>query len=98
MIDEWSLDLSALTLPQLSGWAFSPQSDLEHWMQGRAFADNTEKERIEIFQEYFDRDIESAYSSSICCCEQCFDDFSAEWPGTATRDIDMQKGQSSLLS
>jgi hypothetical protein len=61
-------------------------------MRSKCFSDNSLEERIEIFREYFARDVESGYTSSICCCDHCFDDFAALWPGTVARDIAMQRG------
>ncbi|MCL8384303.1 RES family NAD+ phosphorylase [Xanthobacter aminoxidans] len=57
-------------------------------MVSKYFSDNTMEERQEIFQEYFDRDLERYFSSRISCCEKCFDEFCGEWPGTASRDDD----------
>lgn len=61
-------------------------------MRSRYFESNTIEERIEIFREYFDRDVESAYSSSVACCESCFADFEKTWPGTVSRDLTLQRG------
>ncbi|OPY96405.1 hypothetical protein A5906_03865 [Bradyrhizobium sacchari] len=44
------------------------------------------EERQDIFEEYFNRDLESYFTSGISCCEHCYDDFCREWPGTAARD------------
>ncbi len=50
------------------------------------------EEQIAIFQDYFDREIEAGFTSSIACCGECFEDFKADWPGTVARDIKLQAG------
>lgn len=61
-------------------------------MLSRYFENNTEEERIAIFQEYFDRDLESFFSSTIACCDECYDEFQRCWPGTVSHDIELQRG------
>ncbi|MET3524204.1 RES family NAD+ phosphorylase [Mesorhizobium abyssinicae] len=65
-------------------------------MKSRYFESNTEEERILIFQEYFDRDLESFFSSTIACCDECHDDFNARWPGTVSHDIELQRGYTTV--
>lgn len=65
-------------------------------MRSRYFENNTEEERILIFQEYFDRDLESFFSSTIACCDECYDDFDAQWPGTVSHDIELQRGYTTV--
>lgn len=55
-------------------------------MESKHFSANTLEERQDIFQEYFDRDLEHYFTSRISCCQHCHDDFCREWPGTAARD------------
>jgi RES domain-containing protein len=55
-------------------------------VESKYFSANTIEERQDIFQEYFDRDLEHYFTSRISCCKHCFDEFSREWPGTAARD------------
>ncbi|MCK1463079.1 RES family NAD+ phosphorylase [Bradyrhizobium sp. 2] len=60
-------------------------------MQSKSFSANTLEERQDIFEEYFDRDLEYYFTSRISCCEHCYDDFCREWPGTASRDQNFRK-------
>jgi hypothetical protein len=55
-------------------------------MRSKHFSANTIEERQEIFDDYFDRDLEHYFDSRISCCEHCYEDFCREWPGTAARD------------
>lgn len=59
-------------------------------MDSKHFADNTLEERIEIFREYFDRDVEGFFTSSIICCDRCYPEFAEAWPGTAAHDERLQ--------
>ncbi|CZT37324.1 RES family NAD+ phosphorylase [Rhizobium sp. 9140] len=61
-------------------------------MRSKYFEENTEEERISIFQEYFDRDIESFFTSSISCCAECQEEFEEQWPGTVSHDVELQHG------
>ncbi|MDX0481436.1 RES domain-containing protein [Sinorhizobium medicae] len=61
-------------------------------MRSKCFEANTEEERISIFQDYFERDIETFFTSSISCCTGCHDDFKAHWPGTVSHDVELQHG------
>jgi hypothetical protein len=47
---------------------------------------------IDAFNSFLGDEIESRFSSSIRCCDGCFDAFQASWPGTAFRNFDFQKG------
>ncbi|AMN40482.1 RES family NAD+ phosphorylase [Rhodoplanes sp. Z2-YC6860] len=60
-------------------------------MKSKHFSANTMEERQDIFQEYFDRDLEHYFDSRISCCEHCYDEFCREWPGTAARDENFQR-------
>ncbi|WP_143275304.1 RES family NAD+ phosphorylase [Bradyrhizobium canariense] len=55
-------------------------------MQSKHFSANTMDERQDIFDEYFDRDLEHYFDSRISCCEHCYDEFCRKWPGTSARD------------
>ncbi|WP_375159804.1 RES family NAD+ phosphorylase [Bradyrhizobium sp. RDT46] len=55
-------------------------------MRSKHFSANTLEERQDIFEDYFDRDLEHFFDSRISCCEHCYDDFCLDWPGTAARD------------
>ena len=65
-------------------------------MRSRHFESNTEEERIEIFQEYFDRDVESFFTSSIACCNKCKGEFDTLWPGSVSRDNEFQYGHTTV--
>lgn len=47
---------------------------------------------IDWFNDMLANEIDSAFASSIRCCDGCFDDFSAHWPGTTFRNFDFQRG------
>ncbi len=47
---------------------------------------------IDWFNSIFSDEIDSAFASSIRCCDQCIDDFQQHWPGTASRNFEFQKG------
>jgi hypothetical protein len=61
-------------------------------MRSRYYEKNTEEERVLIFQDHFDRDLESFFSSQIACCDECYDEFQKRWPGTVSHDIELQRG------
>lgn len=61
-------------------------------MRSRFFEKNTLEERIEIFINYFERDLETFFTSSVACCERCFERFKEEWPGTVAKDEKLQRG------
>jgi RES domain-containing protein len=63
-----------------------------------SFNANTEEERIEIFRDYFDRDIESFFSSTVVCCSKCVDQFEALWPGTVNHGLQLQYGYMTIDS
>lgn len=45
---------------------------------------------IDVFNEILGDEIDSSFASSICCCDSCYDDFCARWPGVAFRDMEFQ--------
>ena len=52
---------------------------------------NEEREKLRSedscwFEELFDHDIESWFSSDIACCDECIDDFLAHWPHAYSAD------------
>lgn len=52
---------------------------------------NEEKEKLHAedpywFEELFERDIESWFSSDIACCDECIDDFLEYWPHAYSAD------------
>lgn len=48
------------------------------------------REAIDIFNDIISDEIDSAFASSICCCDFCYDDFTAYWPDVAFREMDFQ--------
>lgn len=51
----------------------------------------TESE-IDWFNSVLADEIDSAFSSSIRCCDGCFEGFNANWPGTTYRNMEFQRG------
>lgn len=47
---------------------------------------------IDWFNSLLADEIDSALTSSIRCCDRCFDDFEALWPGTTFRNLEFQHG------
>jgi hypothetical protein len=47
---------------------------------------------LDMLNSLLSDEFDSAFTSSIRCCDGCFDDFSARWPGTALRNMEFQKG------
>lgn len=45
---------------------------------------------IAVFNDILGDDIDSAFGSSICCCDFCHGEFKALWPDVAFRDDDFQ--------
>lgn len=48
------------------------------------------KRDIEVFNDILGDEIDSAFSSTICCCDFCYDDFKLHWPDVAFREMDFQ--------
>lgn len=48
--------------------------------------------QLEIFEEFFYRDLESWFSADIACCDNCHDDFLSIWPyANQAKDFDFQR-------
>ena len=45
---------------------------------------------VDVFNEIVGDEIDSSYSSSIACCDFCYDDFKAHWPDVAFRELEFQ--------
>lgn len=45
---------------------------------------------IEVFNDILGDEIDSAYSSTICCCDFCYADFKKHWPDVAFREMEFQ--------
>lgn len=46
---------------------------------------------IAVFNDIVCDEVDSAFSSTICCCDFCYDDFKAHWPDVAFRESDFQQ-------
>lgn len=56
----------------------------------------TDEEKVQQFEEYFYRDLEKWFSADIACCDNCYDEFVAKWPGTYISDLDFQRNSIDL--
>ncbi len=45
---------------------------------------------IDTFNDIFAEEIDSDFTSSICCCEGCHDDFVRRWPGIQLHDLEFE--------
>lgn len=45
---------------------------------------------IGMFNDFVTEEVDSYFSSSIACCDSCYDDFKAHWPGVVLRDLEFQ--------
>jgi RES domain-containing protein len=45
---------------------------------------------VDWFNEILFDEIDSVFTSSICCCDECYDDFKAHWPDVAFREVEFQ--------
>jgi hypothetical protein len=45
---------------------------------------------VEIFNTILSDEIDSAFSSTICCCDFCYDDFKKYWPEVTFREMEFQ--------
>ncbi|WP_343315072.1 RES family NAD+ phosphorylase [Brucella sp. BE17] len=51
---------------------------------------------IGMFNDFFADEIDSWMASSVACCDSCYDDFLAHWPGVAFRNLDFQRGSTDI--
>lgn len=49
------------------------------------------EEEVAVFNDGFSDEIDSAFASSICCCDFCYDDFKEHWPDVAFREMEFQR-------
>jgi RES domain-containing protein len=47
-------------------------------------------DEIDVFNDALSDEIDSAFASSICCCDACYDDFQGHWPDVAFREMEFQ--------
>lgn len=59
----------------------SATEDGKNWQDGM-----TEEEKADVFEELFMKQVESWFSADIACCDNCHDDFIAEWPYAFSAD------------
>lgn len=48
------------------------------------------KRDIVVFNDILSDEVDSAFSSTICCCDFCYDDFKRHWPEVAFREMEFQ--------
>lgn len=58
----------------------------------------TEDEILDGFNQLFLDDLESYYTDTIACCDNCFDDFVEKWPAVYQRDLRFQTHSLDLSS
>lgn len=58
----------------------APATDI-NWQAGM-----TEEEKADVFEELFMHEVESWFTADIACCDNCYDDFVAEWPYAYSAD------------
>ncbi len=59
----------------------APAKGKENWQDGMS-----EEDRVASFEELFMHEVESWFSADIACCDNCHDDFIAEWPYAYSAD------------
>ncbi len=59
----------------------APAEARENWQD-----DMTEEEKESMFEELFLHEVESWFAARIGCCDNCYDDFVAEWPYAYSAD------------
>lgn len=69
-------------------WITEPTTDDDAWRPKHAIGPFLPIGSADIaaFNDAFSDEIDSAFSSSICCCDNCYDDFRDHWPDVAFRD------------
>lgn len=45
---------------------------------------------VAIFNDILSDEVDSAFSSTICCCDFCYNDFKQHWPEVAFREMEFQ--------
>lgn len=48
-------------------------------------------QEVNIFNEILSNEVDSRFSSSLCCCDCCFDDFVGHWPEVSFREAEFQE-------
>lgn len=46
---------------------------------------------IDSFNGFFYDELEKWFSTSLCCCDHCYDDFASHWPDKAFRSLEFQE-------
>ena len=63
--------------PQVPDWLMGPHLPVT-------------RDDIEVFNDILGDEIDSAFGSTICCCDFCYRDFKRHWPEVAFREMDFQ--------
>jgi hypothetical protein len=48
------------------------------------------RDDVEVFNDILSDEVDSAFASTICCCDFCYDDFKLHWPEVAFREMEFQ--------
>lgn len=51
---------------------------------------------IDTFNDILAEEIDSDFTSSICCCDDCYEDFARRWPGVEMHDVEFQTNAMSV--
>ncbi|MBY5700409.1 RES family NAD+ phosphorylase [Rhizobium leguminosarum] len=51
---------------------------------------------IDTFNDILADEIDSDFTSSICCCDECYEDFASRWPGVELHDVEFQTNSMSV--
>lgn len=51
---------------------------------------------IDTFNDILAEEIDSDFTSSICCCDDCYEDFARRWPGVQMHDVEFQTNAMSV--
>lgn len=46
---------------------------------------------VDTFNDLLSDEVDSAFTSSLCCCDCCYDDFRSHWPHVTFREMEFQK-------
>lgn len=51
---------------------------------------------IDTFNDILAEEIDSDFTSSICCCDDCYEDFASRWPGVDMHDVEFRTNAMSV--
>lgn len=49
------------------------------------------EDEVSVFNDIFSDELDSSFTSSICCCDFCYDEFKTRWPNVAFRSLEFQR-------